>query len=193
MNSAEDQKILKGIVAGDEKIITAFYQKNMRYIRRYILQNFGNEQDVQDVFQDTLILIYEKHKAGELVLHSPLRTYFYGVSKNIWRNRLRKNKRMVITEEINEDAEIIDPEVIEDIENKEREHVYRKHFLKLSGTCREVLGLLFEGKSMKEIAEITGYSEGYTRKKKFDCKQSLMDVIAKDPLYKELTVTPEKE
>ncbi len=193
MSNIEDRKFLEGILSGDEVIIKAFYKKNLSYISGYILKNSGNEADVEDVFQDALILIYQKLKSDSLELHSSLSTYFYGICRNIWRNRLRKNKKMVITEDVVHDEEGIPPEIIEEIAQKEREHVYRKHFLKLSNTCREVLGLLFQGNSMKEIAHITGYSEGYTRKKKFECKKSLIEMIEKDPAYKELQLTPEKK
>ncbi|MBG6130474.1 RNA polymerase sigma factor (sigma-70 family) [Aquimarina sp. EL_43] len=193
MNTTEDHKILEGIVTGNEVVITTFYRKNLPYIRQYILQNSGNEEDAEDVFQDALILVYQKLKTDSLELHSSLRTYFYGICKNMWRNRLRKNKKMIITEKLPEDAEIITPTVIQDIEYKEREHIYRRHFLKLSDTCREVLSLLFQGNSMKDIAHITGYSEGYTRKKKFECKRYLIEMIEKDHAFQELQLNPEKE
>ena len=193
MSNTEERKILEGIVAGDKVVLTKFYKKNLPYIRHYILQNSGNKEDVEDVFQDAMVFIYQKLKAESLGLNASLNTYFYGVCKNIWRNRLRKNKKLVITEDIQEDTEISTPKVIEDIEQKEREHIYRKHFLNLSGTCREVLNLLFQGNSMREIALITGYSEGYTRKKKFECKRYLIEMIEKDPMYQELQLNPEKE
>ncbi len=193
MSNIDDQKIIEGIVAGDEAVFKAFYKKNRKYIRQYILKNSGNEDDVEDVFQDAVVFIYQKLKAGSLELRSPLSTYFYGVSKNIWRNRLRKNRKLVVTEEIPEDTAIVEASILEEIEDREREHVYRKHFVNLSDTCREVLQLLFLGKSMKEIAEITGYAEGYTRKKKFECKKHLIEMIEQDPIYQELKITSEKK
>lgn len=193
MSNTEERKILEGIVAGDKVVLTKFYKKNLPYIRHYILQNSGNKEDVEDVFQDAMVFIYQKLKTESLELNASLNTYFYGVCKNIWRNRLRKNKKLVITEDIQEDTEISTPKVIEDIEQKEREHIYRKHFLNLSSTCRQVLNLLFQGNSMREIALITGYSEGYTRKKKFECKRYLIEMIEKDPMYQELQLNPEKE
>ncbi len=193
MNTIEDQKILKGIAEGDEVVITTFYKKNMPYIRRYIVKNSGAEVDVEDVFQDALVFLYQKIKEGSIELHSSLSTYFYGVCKNIWRNRLRKNMKMVVTEDVLDETEVIDPEVIREITKKEQEHVYRKHFLNLTDTCKQVLNLLFQGNSMKEIADQTGYSEGYTRKKKFECKQHLLEMIEKDPMYRELKETIEKK
>ncbi|WP_062054497.1 RNA polymerase sigma factor [Aquimarina longa] len=165
----------------------------MPYIKPYILQNFGNDEDAEDVFQDALIFIYQKLNTDSLKLHSSLRFYFYGVCKNIWRNRLRKNKKMVITEDTHDNAIISDPVVIKDIEEKEREYVYRKYFLKLNSSCRKVLNLLFLGNSMKEIAHITGYSEGYTRKKKIECKRHLMEMIENDSIYQELKRITDKE
>ncbi len=193
MSKSEECKILEGIIAGEEAVIKAFYKKNQPYIRRYILQNSGNEEDVEDVFQDALVFIYQKLKTDSLELHCSLRTYFYAVCKNIWRNRLRKNKKLVITEEIHLTSEDMSISVIEEITHKERQHLYRKYFMRLNDSCKEVLTLVFDGKSMKEIGKLTGYSEGYTRKKKFECKRSLIEMIEKDPLYQELKFTPEKE
>lgn len=193
MSTTHDQDILKGIVAGDERVIKAFYKDNHPYIRTYILKNSGNEADVEDVFQDGLVFLYQKLKTGDFELSSALSTYFYGVCKNIWRNRLRKNRKMVVTDTIAEDAEIIAPQVLQEIEVTEQQHVYRKYFLQLHDTCRQVLQLLFMGNSMRQIAEITGYSEGYTRKKKFECKKNLIEMIEQDAMYKELTQISVKE
>ncbi len=193
MSNIDEQNIIKGIVAGDEAVFKAFYKKNRKYIRQYVLKNSGNEDDVEDVFQDAFVFVYQKLKAGSLELRSPLSTYFYGVSKNIWRNRLRKNRRLVVTEELSDTTEIIEASIVKEIEDREREHVYRKHFVNLSGACRQVLQLLFEGRSMKEIAEITGYAEGYTRKKKFECKKHLIEMIEQDPIYQELKTTSENK
>ncbi|MBP2831749.1 sigma-70 family RNA polymerase sigma factor [Aquimarina sp. U1-2] len=193
MSNAKDLKILEGIAAGDEGTITAFYKKNLPYIKGYILQNSGNEEDVEDVFQDAMVLVYQKAKTDALVLHSSLQTYFYGVCKNIWRNRLRKNKKIVRTDDLSVTTESVHPAIIQEIERNERDHVYRKYFIRLSDRCKEVLSLVFEGKSMKEISGITGYSETYTRKKKFECKQSLIHMIEKDPIYKELQQILEKK
>ncbi len=193
MNDIEDQKILKGIAEGDEVILAKFYKDNLKYIRPYILRNSGSEEDVEDVFQDGLVFVYQKLKENDITIsaYSSFRSFFFGVCKNIWRNRLRKNQRLVVTENITDTEETIAPDMLEDIVHKDREHVYRTYFLKLNTKCKEILELLFQGKSMKEIANITGYTEGYTRKKKFECKESLLQMIENDPMYQELHQNPD--
>ncbi len=191
MSKTEEREILEGIKSGDEVVIKAFYQKNLGYIRGYILQNSGNEADVEDVFQDALVLIYQKLTANSLEVTASIHTYFYAVCKNMWRNRLRKNNKMITKEIVPEHEDAWQEDRIEDFEQQDREHVYRKHFVRLNDTCKKVLGLVFEGKNMKEISSITGYSEGYTRKKKFECKKSLIEMIEKDPIYQELKTNSE--
>ena len=39
---------------------------------------------------------------------------------------------------------------------------------------------------MAEIAKIMGYSVAYTRKKKFECKKRLLEMIEIDPIFEEL-------
>ena len=182
----QDQTIITGIIQGDERILNCFYKENIRYVQGYILRNYGNAEDVEDIFQDALVVLYQKLKAGLLEIRVPVRTYFYGICKNLWRNRLRKLKRSVVNHAHYRFDEEVDEIGYEDIENQERELLYRKHFQNLSADHRELLGLVFEGKSMKEISQIKGYSVGYTRKKKFLAKKKLLSMIEEDPMYNEL-------
>ncbi|PKV53162.1 RNA polymerase sigma factor (sigma-70 family) [Aquimarina sp. MAR_2010_214] len=184
----KDRVIIAGIIDGDEKILTCFYKENIRYIQGYILRNNGNSEDVEDVFQDALVVLYQKLRSGLLELRVPIKTYFYGICKNLWRNRLKKKKKLIINDEQYGFNERVGESLIADIENQEREHLYRKHFQKLSTENKKLLYLFFEGKSMKEISKITGYSEGYARKKKFEAKKKLLKMIEKDPMYSELKI-----
>ncbi len=181
-----DQVIIAGIIEGDERILTCFYRDNIRYIQGYILRNYGNLEDVEDVFQDALVVLYQKLRSGLLEIRVPIKTYFYGICRNLWRNRLKKKEKLIIDDGQNRFEEGINDPLIANIENQEREHLYRKHFQKLSADNKKLLYLFFEGKSMREISIITGYSEGYTRKKKFEAKRQLLKMIEKDPMYEEL-------
>ena len=182
----DDQTIITGIIDGDQRILTCFYRENIRYIQGYILRNYGYSEDVEDIFQDALVVLYQKLKTGILEIRVSIRTYFYGICKNLWRNRLRKKKNLLLDDREYCFNEETNDSVINTIENQEREHLYRKHFLKLNTTNRKILGLFFEGKTMREIAKITGYSEDYVRKKKYEAKKKLLRMIEKDPMYNEL-------
>ncbi|MBQ4819218.1 sigma-70 family RNA polymerase sigma factor [Aquimarina sp. MMG016] len=190
----KDQKIINGIKTGNERILKAFYKKNFLSIKMYIIKNSGNKEDAEDVFQDALVVIYQKLRSDSLILNCSINTYFYGVCKNLWRNRLRTKKKAITTNTFIEYHDTNTCIILDEIEIKEREHLYRKHFLKLSSSSKEILHLFFEGKSMREISKITGYSEGYARKKKFEAKKAILTMVCRDSIYKELnTVYKKKE
>lgn len=181
-----DQLVITGIREGNEKILDQFYKENVKYIKGFIINNYGNNEDVEDVFQDALVRLYQKLRSGNLELQGSLKTYFYGICKNIWRTRLRKKEFLIEDHTYFEEETIVVENSIDSIENQEKEYLYRKYFQKLSSDNRQLLTLFFSGKSMKEISVITGTSLGYTRKKKFDAKNKLLQMIEQDPAYKEL-------
>lgn len=181
-----ESEVLEGIVKGNTKVIAAFYKKNLPMVRNYILKNSGNETDSEDVFQDGFVFLFQKLKEGDLVLECKASTYLYAVCRNIWRNRLRKQQRMSHQEDIGQLTVALDKNVVDEIEEQDQEALFRNYFLKLSDKCKTLLTFVFEGDSMKTISGKTGYSEGYARKKKFECKKSLLEMIEKDESYREL-------
>ena len=183
----KEQRIINGIINGDERILQKFYLENIRYIQGYILRNQGNIEDVEDIFQDALVVLYQKLRSDLFEINAPIKTYFYGICKNMWCNRLRKKEKLIIDDEQTYIKEEINDSSV--YENQEREHLYKKHFQNLSLDNKKVLLLFFEGKSMREISDITGYTEGYTRKKKFTAKKKLIEMIEQDPLYHELRMS----
>ncbi|UZO82576.1 sigma-70 family RNA polymerase sigma factor [Aquimarina sp. ERC-38] len=186
MKGYTEEEIIIGIKNGDDRILRMFYDRNYKTIRKFISYNSGKEEDVEDIFQDALVLIFQKITNDSLVINCSIHTYFYAICKNLWWNKLRRLNKVIYDEH-----KIITSVDTEDVsssfnyDEKIREGLYRKHFLKLNEGCRKILTLIFEGKSTKEIERISGYTEGNIRKKKFDCKKKLIEAIEKDPLYKE--------
>ncbi|GAA4275504.1 RNA polymerase sigma factor [Aquimarina mytili] len=185
MNNTQDT-IINGIISGDYIIIKEFYKKHFPQVKSYILKNSGSEADAEDIFQDAMVFVYEKLESNSLKLTSSLGTYLYSVCRNLWMNKLKKNKKMVRHEGILSVSEANDTDILEDIDKTERNYVYQKYFLKLGIGCQELLALFFKGTPMRDIAKQKGYSEAYTRKKKFECKNKLEEMIHQDPVFQEL-------
>ncbi|WP_378182520.1 RNA polymerase sigma factor [Aquimarina sp. SS2-1] len=181
-----NQKIIKGIKNGDEKTISAFYEKYFPSIKDYILNNSGDITDAKDVFQDALVIIYQKIKEDDLKIHCAIGTYLYAICKNIWLNKLRKNGKILLREDIMTLDETDTSTILDDIERKEKIAVIQKYCLKLGSGCREILLLFFSGYSIKEISKLKNLTEGYTKKRKFACQQKLTAMIEKDPCFIEL-------
>ena len=186
MKNKEERDIVDGFLMGKEETIRFFYEQNFQKINVFIQKNSGVEADAEDVFQEAIIVTYQKLRSDALQLECTLGTYVFAVSRNIWMNALRKRKKIRTWDKLPEVTDSQHITILEDIHTLERTTLYQKYFFKLGKTCQELLGFFFSGKRMGEIANLMGYTEGYSRKKKFECKKKLIEMIEKDPLYEEL-------
>lgn len=191
MGYNDEIKIFNGILKGDEKVLKDFYKKNFILIDRFIVKNSGKEEDSEDIFQDALITLYQKLQSDSFAITCSIHTYFYGICKNMWNKKLSRERKVSCCGKIEDIVLDIRATITDEIEQKEKEQLYRKHFANLTCKCKQIFTLYFEGKSVKEIAQITNHSEGNVRKKKFECKKYLIEMIEKDELFAELAFSGE--
>ncbi|GAA4276093.1 RNA polymerase sigma factor [Aquimarina mytili] len=186
MNDKTQDTIINAIIKGDEKTLMAIYEECLPQVTSYVMKNSGTEADARDIFQDAMVFLYQKLEENSLELSGTVGGYIYGVCKNMWRNKIRKNKKMVISDDIISISGIDETDMLEDIYENERTAIYQKYFLKLGETCQEVLTLFFSGVSMKEIAEKKGTTDTFIRRKKYKCKKQIIEMIKKDSAYNEI-------
>ncbi len=193
MKQKQKSDIVKGFLAGKEAVISLFYEDNFQKVKVFIEKNSGTETDAEDIFQEAIIVTYQKLRAGTLELECTLGTYVFAVSRNLWMNALRKKQKIRSWEKLPEISDALHNSILEDIHTLERMNLYQKYFLKLGENCKRLLIFFFSGKRMSEIAGIMGYSEGYARKKKFECKKRLLEMVEQDPSYDELRYESKNE
>ena len=169
----KDEKILHLIEEGDESAIDVLYKKHFRMMAKLVMRNNGTEDDAKDIFQDALIVFWQKVRSKELTLTSKISTYLYSICQNLWRKELVRKSR-----ESNEEVEIAH-EV--DYDREDRINAMRECVNSMGDTCRKVLSLYyFDGVSMNDIAEILGFANSNTVKtKKYKCKQELDKIVKK--------------
>ncbi len=181
----DNNTIIEGIKNGDHTIIKEFYKTHLPRITQYILKNSGGLDDAKDVFQDAMVILFEKIKDNSLKINCAIGTYVYGICKYLWLNKL---KRIGKTELDDTDfGRIKDPtdDPIDLVYKKEKKLIIQKCLLKLGEGCQEILLMFFGGYSLKEIAKQKKFTDGYTRKRKFVCQKKLIQLADKDPVFKE--------
>lgn len=167
-------------------ILEFIYKKYYKEIRYHIFCNSGCEDDAKDIFQEALIIIYRRVKENDLMLTCSFNTFLFAVCNRLWLKQLKK--RNPGNEIINDmGSESVDNDFMNIFEESTRNSLFQKHFEKLEKDCKRILTLFLKNLSVKEIAEQMGYkSEGYAKKRKYLCKEYLVNNIKNDPLYKEL-------
>ena len=75
----------------------------------------------------------------------------------------------------------------EEVNARTLERIVTRSFALLKEDCQMVLNLYSDGYSYEEIARKMGMtSEAYARRKKYLCKEALMEIIKTDPEYQDL-------
>ncbi len=91
MNDTQIRDLLKSESSRDhEAAFQYFYENYYGIISSYILNNSGNYHDVEDVFQDGIIVLYEQVISDQFKQGSTLKTFLFAICKNLWMNKLRK-------------------------------------------------------------------------------------------------------
>jgi len=172
-----DQEILVRLKQGDENTLDLLYKQNYRMMIKLIVKNNGSEEEAKDIYQESLIVLWQKIRDPNFILTSKISTYLYSICLNLWRKELERKKRF--SYEIKEEVDIID------MDRDERIKIINKCIQQLGETCRDVLTYYyFDRLSMVEIAEKMGFANSDTSKtKKYKCKKELALLVKS--LYKE--------
>lgn len=182
-----DQDLLDGIGRRDNPTLEYIYQQCYPMIQDLVIKHSGNHEDAQDIFQDAMVIIYNKVKKNELVLFCAFKTYLYSICKRLSMKYLEQKRRVgMLNRELIEPEEIPAEQTANAYEEEiEKYNFFQQHMLELKEDARRLLKLYMENHSFKEISTIMGYkSENYAKTRKYAFKEELKRRILEDPYYR---------
>ncbi|MBV7531956.1 sigma-70 family RNA polymerase sigma factor [Chitinophaga sp. sic0106] len=172
---AKDRDLLLGLAKSDGKSLEIIYSDNFPVVLRMILQHNGTEDDAKDVFQEAIIILYEKACKGDFTLTSRLKTFLYSVCRHLWLKKLQSNHGLYALP--TELEEIIPAEdIVDDHEAKDEQfRIMEKAMDSLGQPCKTILEDYYLHKhSMQEIADKFGYTSSENAKnQKYKCLMRL--------------------
>lgn len=184
--NTEDKELLQGISNGDSRSIQRIYDLVLPAVIQDITSNNGQESDARDVFQDALMALYKRLHKDDFELSCKLKSYLRIMCRNLWLTKIRQYQKMQ-TNELDGEKIDLDHDIIGVINDNQRHQLFLKHFDRLGENCRKILSLFFDKKSLNDIADVLETSVNYIKKRKFICKEKLIDTIKQDPLFAELS------
>ena len=180
--NADDNILIQSLrsskVLDQNKAFQSIYEKFFGMILTHISNNNGNLDDAKDVFQDGIIVLYNKVRSDDFYLNSTLKTFFFAICKNVWYNKLRKSKRIQSTDKFS-DEEMVEDSILETIMNDEKYQQVGTLLNQLGDPCRKLLiSIYFKKYKMVDVAKEMGYaSEGVAKNKKAFCLKKLRTLV----------------
>ena len=175
-NPFTDDALIAAIRDGDERALAHLYRLHWPMVSHFVLQNSGTEDDAQDVYQEGVIVFYEKVRDGSLELSCQIKTYLYAVCRRLWLKRLTSKSRFGVRLLDGEDhGPYLDTGAEEDLlaaEDQDRRFATMSEALThLGDPCRSLLeGFYLLDKSMQELTAEFGYTNTDNAKnQKYKC------------------------
>ena len=180
-NKISDIDIINGVRHQDDKILNWLYDNYFQSVKNHVLGNSGSNDDVSDVFQDSIIVLYNQITEDNLHLNTDLKGYFFGIARNVWSAQLRKKQKTIELE-----IDVSDEDEAEEQFDPILERVITRVFKRLKPDQQMVLNLFSEGHSYEEIALMMDLkNKVYARRKKYLSKEALLELVREDTEYQE--------
>jgi len=170
-----DSEIVFGILNNSENAIKRLYVAYFPMVMQLIINNNGTADDAKDIYQEAVIVLYNKIKKGDFELNSKLKTFIYSVCRRLWLKRLSQMNRYGGDLHDFQDYSPVDDEV-EQHEERDIQFDKMKSALGMLGEpCKTIIeDFYINNRSMQEICEEFGYTNADNAKnQKYKCLQRL--------------------
>ena len=173
-SDTSEQLLLQGLAKNDKKAIETIYKENYNLVQALVINNSGNSEDAKDIFQEAMIVLYEKVQSGTFELNCQIKTFVYSVSRRLWLKRLMLQSRFQLSDG-HEDSVSVDEEMEEHEKRNTEFTMMEKAMHGLGEPCKSLLEAFYlQKKSMQEIAGSFGYTNPENAKnQKYKCLMRL--------------------
>lgn len=170
-----DDAVIEGIRRDDERALAYLYKLHYPMISHFILNNSGTDDEAKDIYQEGVIVFYEKIRGNSLELTCQIKTYLYSVCRRLWLKRLAEKGRFATSMGDVEDYLMLEEDIPQQEENERQFDLMADAMGKIGEPCRSLLeDYYLHTQNMQDITEKFGYTNTDTAKnQKYKCLQRL--------------------
>ena len=176
-SEASEEELLKGLANGDRTAVEIIYKNNFNVVLAMVTGNNGSYDDAKDIFQEAMLVLFEKSKETGFQLSSQIRTFLYAVCRRLWLKRLNRQERFYVLSDVEvEDENVFSAVDMEELTQKEAVFTMMESAMnKLGEPCKSLLVAYYiHKKGMSELVETFGYTNTDNAKtQKYKCLMRL--------------------
>lgn len=169
-------KIIVNTAEDRENIFIALYKSTFPAVAKYVSKMGGTFDEAKDIFQDSLVVYYEKAVTGEVDIRINAKAYLMGIAKHLWLKKFGINSRHVSidgfdAEEEAEEVRVSDGRLLS--------------FLQTAGKkCMDLLrSFYYDQLPLNDIAETFGFSGVRSATvQKYKCLEKVRETVKEKAL-----------
>jgi len=169
-----EKSLLQGLARNDKRAVETIYKSNYNIVQALVINNNGTAEDAKDVFQETMIVLYEKVQSGNFELNCQIKTFVYSISRRLWLKRLMLQNRFTKADS-HEEIISVDEEIEEHEKRNSDFGIMEKAMSGLGEPCKSLLEAFYlQKRTMQDIAASFGYTNAENAKnQKYKCLMRL--------------------
>ena len=170
-NISKEKELLEALARKEKDAIEGIYREHYHMIQSMVINNSGSSDDAADIFQETMIVLFEKAKTEGLELSCQLKTFIYSISRRLWLKKLQVSSRIITSDHAQEEIVSVE-EDIEVHEKRQAEFQMMEMAMgKIGEPCKSLLEAYYiQKKPMQQIASDFGYTNADNAKtQKYKC------------------------
>lgn len=173
-----EKALLSGLARNERKAVETIYKENYNMVQSLVINNNGTADDAKDIFQEAMIVLYEKARSGTFELNCQIKTYVYSVCRRLWLKKLQQSNRYLEIGNI-ESTVPVDEDVDDHAKRNAEFEMMEKAITGLGEPCRSLLEAYYlQKKNMQEIAFDFGYTNAENAKnQKYKCLVRLKKIF----------------
>lgn len=171
-----EQQLLAELAAGNRPAAERVYRQHHPTVVHWIINNGGTESDAEDIYQEAMVILYEKSQSEDFRLTCKIGTYLFAISKHLWYKRLQQMQRQPGYLPENTGSEegrdwIYEDEIKVHEERESHYNQLNQALNQLGEPCASLLRAFYtQDKSMQQIASEFGYTNPDNAKtQKYKC------------------------
>ncbi|RYZ98665.1 MAG: sigma-70 family RNA polymerase sigma factor [Sphingobacteriaceae bacterium] len=154
----------------------ALYKSAFPSVARYISKMGGSFDEAKDIFQDALVIYYEKAAKGVLSIKTNDKAYLLGISKHLWLHKFKDNTLHTSIDGIDLVAAAT--------EDDYSENILMHHLATAGKKCMDLLrSYYYDNLSLADAASLFGFSGVRSATvQKYKCLEKVRETIKQKSL-----------
>lgn len=171
------------VSANNEAMLMSLYQDAFPLVASHVSRMGGSFDEAKDIFQDALIIYYEKVKYSGMVLKHSEKAYLFGIARYLWNKRYKETSKQLPLDQLNIEL---------DEEASPADSVYQEistsrllHLMQTAGQkCMRLLSAFYYEKlNMEALAGRFGFSSARSATvQKFKCLEKIKETVKEKSL-----------
>ncbi|MBK9460825.1 MAG: sigma-70 family RNA polymerase sigma factor [Chitinophagales bacterium] len=204
----KNQTIITGFLNNDWNVMQACYKDVYEMVLKLVKNNSGDADDARTLMLDSFKVFRKQCERPDFELTGKFSTYIYSVCYKLWLKQLQRRRRdalYYISDVENNSSDDDDDDnssdrwgaLVSAYDTTEETLTITQLYqitldliISIGTMCKQVLLLYGDDKSHRDIAQELNISEAASRKRIYDCKESLAKKIQKSIHLNELLSHP---